>query len=70
MLDDIKYAIEGLIEKIKKNGNKYSMDDIIDELEKVSGEVDSVNIKIQKEISCLESERDYYQDAYHEEIGC
>lgn len=70
MLDDIKYAIEGLIEKIKKNGSKYSMDDIIDELEKVSDEVDSVNIKIQKEISCLESERDYYQDAYHEEIGC
>lgn len=70
MLDDIKYAIEGLIEKIKKNGNQYSMDDIIDELEKVSDTVDDVNIKIQKEISDLEYERDYYQDAYHEEIGC
>lgn len=70
MSDDIKDAIESLVEKIKKNGNKYSMDDIIDELEKVSDEVDSVNIKIQKEISDLESERDYYQDADHEEIGC
>ena len=70
MLDDIKDAIEGLIEKIKKNSNKYSMDDIIDELEKVSDEVDSVNIKIQKEIFDLEYERDYYQDAYYEEIDC
>lgn len=70
MLDDIKYDIEVLIEKIKKNDNKYSMDDIIDELEKVWDKVDDVNIKIQKEISDLEYERDYYQDAYHEEIGC
>lgn len=39
-------------------------------LDELLGVVDEVESKIEKKIEDLESERDYYIECYHEEIGC
>lgn len=70
MLSDIRYAINTLEKELDERGNTYSMDDVVYKLDELLGVVDEVEGKIEKKIEDLESEKDYYIECYHEEIGC
>lgn len=70
MLSDIRYAINILEKELDERGNTYSMDDVVYKLDELLGVVDEVEGKLEEEVKNLESDRDYYMERYHEEIGC
>lgn len=70
MLSDIRDEIERYQRELKQKGNQYSIDDVIDILDDILSTVDTVQGKVEEQINDLESERDYYMERYHEEIGC
>lgn len=73
MLDEVKDKIRKWRYQISYNGNRYSMDDVVDMLNDIGESVDKADAEIEelkKEFDDTISERDYYMERYHEEIGC
>lgn len=72
MLDEVKEKIIKWRYNISYKGNSYSMDDVVDILNDIAGSIDKADVKIEelkKELDGVISERDYYIERYHEEIG-